>query len=70
MVKSSIPRKSCLLWTNTLHGSEYANLLSAAFKMKYTECKASIPRINHSPGTWELGRKDKLARNIARMRRR
>ena len=27
-------------------------------------------RTNHFPGTWELGRKDKLCRNINRMRRR
>lgn len=25
--------------------------------------------MNHFPGTWELGRKDKLYRNVARMRR-
>jgi hypothetical protein len=28
-----------------------------------------LAQINHFPGTWELGRKDKLYRNIARMRR-
>lgn len=26
-------------------------------------------RLNHFPGTWELGRKDKLYRNIAKFRR-
>lgn len=26
-------------------------------------------RVNHFPGTWELGRKDKLYKNVAHMRR-
>ncbi|CAG9466879.1 unnamed protein product [Pedinophyceae sp. YPF-701] len=35
------------------------------------EYKSLLPfqRINHFPGTWELGRKDRLYRSIARMRR-
>ena len=30
----------------------------------------SYQKVNHFPGTWELGRKDKLYRNVAKMRRR
>eukprot|EP00240_Pyramimonas_obovata_P013005 CAMPEP_0118955676 /NCGR_PEP_ID=MMETSP1169-20130426/60340_1 /TAXON_ID=36882 /ORGANISM="Pyramimonas obovata, Strain CCMP722" /LENGTH=255 /DNA_ID=CAMNT_0006903565 /DNA_START=234 /DNA_END=998 /DNA_ORIENTATION=+ len=45
------------MWANALKPEEYSGIANR------------YQKINHFPGTWELGRKDKLYRNIARMRR-
>lgn len=47
------------LWTSALAGDEFSRLRLDRFQ-----------KVNHFPGTWELGRKDRLYRNVARMRRR
>lgn len=45
------------LWCSPLKSEEYRAI-------------RRFQRVNHFPGTWELGRKDRLARSLARMRRR
>lgn len=45
-------------------------LWSQAMKPEQYKELNMYQRTNHFPGTWELGRKDKLCRNINRMRRR
>ena len=47
------------LWTGALTGEEFHRLKLDRFQ-----------KVNHFPGTWELGRKDRLYRNVARLRRR
>lgn len=32
-------------------------------------CRPQFQKCNHFPGTWELGRKDRLYKNLAKMRR-
>jgi len=48
----------------------YNALWSGAMKAEEFKTLNRYQRVNHFPGTWELGRKDRLGRNIARMRRR
>jgi len=45
------------IWSSSLRGKELSGM-------------APYQRVNHFPGTWELGRKDRLWRNLYRMRRR
>lgn len=48
----------------------YNALWSGALKAEDFRKLNRYQRVNHFPGTWELGRKDRLCRNIGRMRRR
>eukprot|EP00899_Mesostigma_viride_P010233 jgi/Mesvir1/19210/Mv11519-RA.4 len=46
-----------VLWSGALKGDDYRGF-------------NPFQKVNHFPGTWELGRKDKMYRNVARMKRR
>ena len=51
-------------------GDHYNAIWSSSLRGKELTGMAPYQRLNHFPGTWELGRKDRLWRNLYRMRRR
>lgn len=50
--------------------NNYNALWSGALKVDEFKKLNRYQRVNHFPGTWQLGRKDRLCTNIGRMRRR
>ncbi|QDZ21058.1 tubulin polyglutamylase TTLL4 [Chloropicon primus] len=43
---------------------------ASPMKVNHFQSFKAYQKVNHFPGTWELGRKDRLYRNISKMRRR
>ena len=56
-------------WVGLVKGSEWNGLWGKIGLAQY-KCLAPYQRLNHFPGTWQLGRKDNLSRNCAKQRRR